>query len=285
MKRFKKVKNFPHPDPRVLPMKIRSGKDQAWYAIHPLHEKGKSPAYLVAIKRQGLTVSRLFTASVHDSEQAALQAARQWRDRVLALLPPMTYRQMRTLVRRNNTSGIPGVTRVQKASGIYWIASGTADGKDKIKKSFNVNTYGEEGAKQKALDARRQMLQAVDGKFWVATAASLDFTTQTFDDPQTLVGNDALVWDDRTQEQFLARPRAEGLIGKPRTPPVRKCEYASLPAPVWEATHIAADGKRIIRRFSVAKYGDKAAECLAQEAYARLKEKFPGGRQSEHGIR
>lgn len=257
-------------------MKLRSGKDQAWYAIHPFHEKGKSPGYLVAIKRQGLVVSRLFTVSAHGSDQAALHAARQWRDRVLALLPPMTYRQMRTLVRRNNTSGIPGVMRIQKASGTYWIASGAADGKDNIKKSFNVNTYGEEGAKQKAIDARRQMLQAVQDKFWVATAASRDLTTQTFNDPKTLVGDDALVWDDRTQKQFLARLRAEGLIGKPPTPPVRKREYASFSAPVWEATHTAADGKRIIRRFSVAKYGDKAAECLAQEAYARLKEEFPG---------
>ncbi len=264
-------------------MKIRTGKDKAWYCINRVQEGTKSPAYFVAIKRQGLHVARRFAASVHGGEEEAFKAAQEWRDRVLALLPPMTYRQLQTLVRDSNNSGIPGVGRADTPKGPYWTARIGAAGQ-KTTKAFSVKKYGEENAKQMAIEARRQMLQTTQDKFWVATEASLELTVQAFADPKALAANDALVWDDSAQERFLDRLRAEGLIGKPPTPNVRKRYYASLSGPVWEARYVTIEGKRIIRRFLIAKHGDKEAERLAWHAYDRLIEEFSPPKPSMSSI-
>lgn len=252
-------------------MKIRIGKDKAWYGINRVQEGTKSPAYYVAIKRHGLQLSKHFATSLHGGEEGAFRAAQEWRDRILALLPPMTYRQLRTLVRRNNTSGVPGVWRTEKHSCAYWVATSELGGK-KQTRHFNVNEHGEEGARQMAIKARQQMLQAVPDRFWVATEASRDLAVQAFDNSSDSTASDAVMWDDATKERILARLRAEGLIGKPSVSPVQKRYFLSMSGSVWEATHVASDGKRTVRRFSVAKYGEAEAERLAWQAYERLKE-------------
>ncbi len=264
-------------------MKIRTGKDKAWYCINRVQVGKKSPSYLVTVKRQGINVTKHFSVSVLGGEEEAFKAAQEWRDRVLALLPPMTYRQLKTLVRANNNSGIPGVWRTNHPTCPYWMAC-IETGAQKRTRKFSVKKYGEENAKQMAIEARRQMLQTGQDKFWVATEASLDLTVQTFADPKELAANDALAWDDSVQEHFLERLRAEGLIGKPPTPQVRMRSCASLPGSIWEACYVTIEGTRIRRRFSVAKYGDKEAECLAWQAYDRLKEEFSSPQSSVSSI-
>lgn len=87
-------------------------------------------------------------------------------------------------------------------------------GKTQIR-SFSVKKYGEEQARQMAIEARRQMLQSVPDRFWVATEASLNLTRQTFDHPDALATGDTVVRDEAANERFLARLRVEGLIDQP----------------------------------------------------------------------
>ena len=268
-------------------MKLRTGKDKAWYGItrHPRDAK-ISPVYAAAIRRQGLQVNRYFAVSRYGSEEAALKAAQAWRDRVLALLPPMTYRQLCTRVRRNNTSGIPGIYRVVEPSYVCWKAIVGLEGKAQVR-AFSVKKYGEEQARQMAIEARRQMLQSVPDRFWLATEASLDLTRQTFDDPDALTSDNAVVWDEAAKERFLERLRVEGLIDQPHVPPVQKRHFASRKekGPIWQARYIAPGGKKILRQFSIAKYGDKEAERLAWQAYERLKEEFSPKQPSPPPVR
>lgn len=267
-------------------MKIRAGKDKAWYGITRIpRDAKKSPVYAVSISRQSIQVSRYFAVSRYGGEEAAFKAAQEWRDRVLALLPPMTFRQLCARVRRNNTSGIPGIYRVVEPSYVCWKAMVEVAGKRQIR-AFSVKKYGEEEARQMAIEARRQMLQSVPDRFWVATEASLDLTTQTFDNPDALA-TDVVVWDEATKERFMARLRADGLIEQPHVPPVQKRHFASRKekGPIWQARYIASGGKKILRQFSIAKYGDKEAERLAWQAYERLKEEFSPAQPSRPPVR
>jgi hypothetical protein len=254
-------------------MKIRAGKSAAWYAISRTDDRRGGAVYIAAVKRQGLRVSKNFAVSVYGNEKAALKEARCWRDRVLALLPPMTYQRVRTVVRRNNTSGVPGVYRTVKASGAYWVASSESD-KGKKSKSFSVGTHGEEDARQLAIDARHSMLQSVPDKLWLATPASQELSASSRERSLAPPSECALTWSSRTKEDFLDRLRKEGLIGRSPTLPVRRRDYASLGGSVWEALYVTFDGKRIMRRFSVAKYGDKTARRLAEEAHVALEAEF-----------
>lgn len=251
-------------------MKTKAGKNQAWYAITRI-ESPQNPGYMVAVKRQGLQVSKQFSVSRYGNDnKATLNAARQWRDRVLALLPPMTSRQLRTLVRRNNTTGIPGIQRVVKEGArAYWVAVCEVERKRTFK-YFSIREHGEDGARQLAIEARQQMLQSVHSQLWLATPAARNLSARFFAPPTTQEDNTSLVWDSATKERFLAQLRAEGLIGKAPTPAVNRRHYASQAGPVWEASHIAPDGKKRIRRFSINKHGEEAAKHLAEQAYAQL---------------
>lgn len=268
-------------------MKIRTGKDKAWYGITRIQKDGKkSTVYAAAVTRQSLQVRRGFTVSRYGSEEGAFQAAQEWRDRVVALLPPTTYRQLRTLVRRNNTSGHPGIYRVVESSYVCWRAVVNVAGKTQAR-AFSVKKYGEEGARQMAIEARQQMLQSVPDRLWLATEAALDLTTQTFDNPEALATDNAVVWDEATKERFWERLRAEGLIDQPHVPPVQRRHFASRKekGPIWQARYFAPSGKKILRQFSVSKYGDEEAERLAWQAYEQLKEEFSPKRPSRTPVR
>jgi hypothetical protein len=256
-------------------MKIRTGKSAAWYAISDIKDRRGNRVYVVGIKRQGLTLSKRFAVSVYGDDQTALQEAQHWRDRVLALLPPTTYRQLRTMVRRNNTSGVPGVNRIVKASGAaFWVAACELENRKKSK-SFSVKKHGEEGARQLAMDARQSMLESVPNKMWLATHASQDLSASSCAGQSATTNDTALTWNSQAKEHFLARLREEGLIGQSAAPsPVRRRGYASLGGPLWEASYTTPDGKRIMRRFSIARYGEETAKRLADHAYANMKAEF-----------
>lgn len=250
-------------------MKTRAGKDTSWYAISRIGDRRGAPVFVAAVKRHGLRISKNFVVAAHGNEEAALTAARQWRDRVLALLPPMTYRQVHMRVRANCASGIPGVQRRVKRSGAYWVAAFESARQRQVK-HFSVAEHGEDGAKQLAIEARRTMLQSVEDKVWLATPAAKALSAQSSAAVDVAPDSNELVWDEETQERLLKELRDEGLITTPSRPSVARHDFASQVGPVWQATYVTPAGKRIVRRFSVGKYGEAKAQRLAEEAFANL---------------
>ena len=124
-------------------------------------------AWKVCLKRKVKIVHKHFTDSAYGGTAQALAAAIAWRDETEAKHSTASYAiWKRELMRRTNTTGLVGIYRgsnpkIRNGRVIefyYWQAywSG-ADGK-RISKTFSINKYGEEAAKELAIEARREGL-------------------------------------------------------------------------------------------------------------------------------
>ena len=113
-------------------------------------------AWFVSVRRQGRTLTRRFSDEVYGSEEAARIMAVAWRDAALLLVPPRTHQQGRTLVRKNNTSGIAGVYRDEKRG--IWEAI-LRRGDKAYHKTFQDKIHGEPQAKALAVAAREELLR------------------------------------------------------------------------------------------------------------------------------
>ncbi len=242
----------------------------SWVADH----RGRS-AWQVKVARQGIRATRSFSPSRHGGKAAALLAARAWRDQVLKQLPPMTNRQLRTVVRRNNTSGIPGVWRIVRGNAVRWQASLSRSGQKALCASFSVAEFGEEGARQRAIEARHTFLQQQTDRFYALSPSSQALCVRDFGDAEQLTGGAMpLAWNPQIAQRQLDRLRQTGLLPAPgRTELVRR-DYPST-GPTWEATVKQADGRRKVRRFRVERYGEEEARRLAEEALAGIRSLQP----------
>ncbi|WP_440532375.1 AP2/ERF family transcription factor [Variovorax sp. YR566] len=65
------------------------------------------------------------------------------------------------ILRKNNSSGIPGVSCIMNADGSprYWLAKTGGIGRRSISQSFSVKTHGNEKARLLAIAARKEQLQ------------------------------------------------------------------------------------------------------------------------------
>lgn len=131
-------------------------------------------AWKVAVRRAGQYIHQYFADAAHGGTAQALAAALAWRDQTVAELTGVDYAVWRReLMLPTNTSGIVGVSRgfVLKKRGkrtvkfamwtAYWQ---NANGK-RSTRSFSVNKYGEEEAKQMAISAREEGMQDVVRQF------------------------------------------------------------------------------------------------------------------------
>lgn len=103
----------------------------------------------------------MFSDSSFGGKQQALSAALEYRD-VLIIAPSPAEHNLwhRTIIRRNNTSGIPGVGLYKGTSGTEkWVAYWINENGIKASRSFSVNIYGKRQAKQLAIAERQRQLK------------------------------------------------------------------------------------------------------------------------------
>ena len=121
----------------------------------------------VHLRRNGRVFQKKFFECRYNGELATLQLARAWRDAIIAQHAPILMTQFCAIVRSNNTSGVAGVTRNIKTQRrkngtvsryVCWDAAIPLGNGKRRYRTFNVNKYGEEGAKQRAVEARLQGL-------------------------------------------------------------------------------------------------------------------------------
>lgn len=135
------------------------------YSISPARAKsGNIWAWHVSIQRQGRSIKRNFSFIQHGGQAAALLVAVAYRDENIRLHPPMTKLQFRTTLRSTNTSGIAGVKRVQRKNYAIWEARTRLPGRY-LSKNFSVAVYGEEDARQKAIEERQRQLAQVENAY------------------------------------------------------------------------------------------------------------------------
>ncbi|MEJ7805568.1 MAG: AP2/ERF family transcription factor, partial [Telluria sp.] len=159
---------------RAIPTKHASDK----IGIFRLFSRARGGYYFhVTLRRDGKIFQKDFFEKRCGGRRSALKLAQAWRDTIIVEHPAMSMAKFCSIVRSNNTSGIPGVCRAVKgrsaknvkvALRAYWRASiPLGDGKSRIQ-NFSVRTYGEEEAKQLAIDARMHALRELEGMAYKA---------------------------------------------------------------------------------------------------------------------
>jgi len=117
----------------------------------------------------------------HGGRQPAFQAAKLCRDALVTAHPPLSKPAYCAIRKKNNRSGISGLMRVdtwqvhngRRSRRLHWEAQWPiGNGKARHQK-FSITKYGEEGAKRKALAARRAALKALATQTFPSVKASL----------------------------------------------------------------------------------------------------------------
>ena len=78
------------------------------------HETSSTHCWRVMIQRQSQLYRRNFSDGPHGGSEQALRAAQQYQDRVIADHPPLVMPDYCAILKKNNRSGISGLTRVER---------------------------------------------------------------------------------------------------------------------------------------------------------------------------
>lgn len=125
------------------------------------------------LSRSGTFHSKCFPDLKHGGSAKALAAALKWRDEI-ARKNVLNFREFNAQKHSNNTSGMPGVHRVQLAAqplGSWQAKIRLADGR-KITRTFAVKKFGEKDAYRRAVAARKAMLDALDDRLYLKSATA-----------------------------------------------------------------------------------------------------------------
>ncbi len=120
----------------------------------------------VTLQRKREIIGKTFSDGVYGGKRKALKAAVEYRDTLLAQDEPFEYQLwVRTRLRKNNTSGIPGVGRYEVIDNpgtgrrrAFWQAKWTDANGDERTRKFSVLRYGERLAKRLAIAEREYQL-------------------------------------------------------------------------------------------------------------------------------
>jgi hypothetical protein len=137
------------------------------------HDRSRTHAWRVTIQRQGKIHVGHFSDGVYGGKKKALGAAREFRDQLVAKHPPLSRRDYCSILRRNNRSGLAGVsfhtevidTERGPVERRFWIARLPLEPwRTKLAK-FSVAKYGPEEAFRRAVKARKAALARLAGNF------------------------------------------------------------------------------------------------------------------------
>ncbi|MFT4822431.1 MAG: hypothetical protein ACI9DH_001106 [Halioglobus sp.] len=134
-------------------------------------------AWRVSLCRYGRRHVKNFPDKKYGSRSQALEGAQIFRDEFLLTHPPISRKEVCSTIRSNNSSGITGVCTYAKRhrrrdnsvkENWYWEASWPNERGESIKSVFSVNTYGDTMARQMAIRARLEGIEALQGAFWAS---------------------------------------------------------------------------------------------------------------------
>ena len=119
-------------------------------------------AWLVQVQRKNRIMIKMFSDNLFGGKNRALTAACQYRDALIVAASPAAHNHWRrTILRRNNTSGIPGVSLCKRPSGTErWVAYWGDENGIRRSRSFAVSIHGDK-AKEFAIAERLQQLQRI----------------------------------------------------------------------------------------------------------------------------
>ncbi|WP_191487331.1 AP2 domain-containing protein [Pseudomonas sp. FEN] len=130
--------------------------------IFPIFNGQGLCAWKVEVVRGGTRLGGVFSVAEYGGEAAARSMAESYRNALVLKRPPSLSYEERQRLMPHNTSGHPGVIRVETNNTGYWRASTRIHGYS-LSRSFSVRRHGEEQAKRLALHERERQL-ALCGK-------------------------------------------------------------------------------------------------------------------------
>ena len=154
------------------------------YAISRIDDdKHNTHAWRISVRRQGKLHVKTFPDKKHAGKGRALILAKQHRDELVEKFPPTTRQQFCSTLRAHNRTGISGVCTytkpyvlrdgtVRKTS--YWEANWPNGDCENVSASFSIKTYGEDKAKQLAIQARAAGLRSVKGIYWASARGAIE---------------------------------------------------------------------------------------------------------------
>lgn len=141
-------------------------------------------AWKVTISRPGGKVYRDFSFIQYGGRDTALLVAQAYRDEIIRSYPPLTKRQLCTKLRSTNSSGIAGVKRVQRSENYAFWEAVTSLPDRNLTKKFSVNVYGEEGARQKAIEERQRQLACVENAYYLHSLEARELYANLGEEPE-----------------------------------------------------------------------------------------------------
>lgn len=121
-------------------------------------DRNGTHGWVVFAQRRRQVFTKHFSDGMHGGKREAYRAARKYRGRLIDEHIGLTRAEYASILRRNNTSGVPGVCKY--GSG-HWVAFWpTVPGKTRRVK-FSVAKYGEKKAFELAVAARRRALEGL----------------------------------------------------------------------------------------------------------------------------
>lgn len=139
---------------------------------------GSPYAWKLDIQRSGKVHIHLFDFAEYGGEAQALDAAEKMRNQLVLKMPQAFTYENRQRLMPHNTSGHPGVYRVQSNNIDYWRATTRIHGYN-LSKSFRVDRYGDEQAKELALQERERQLTLCNEPYDVAMEKLQQHFSQT----------------------------------------------------------------------------------------------------------
>ncbi|MDP2785099.1 MAG: AP2 domain-containing protein [Sulfurimicrobium sp.] len=137
------------------------------------NEINRTHAWFVIVQRNNNIMRKMFSDGTYGGKRKALQAATSFHAQLLAGVSQYEYQiQRRSILRRNNRSGIPGVARYDKIDNpktgrrvVFWLAHWVDEHGASCKRKFSVLLHGERKAKQLAIAEReRQLIRVCEAK-------------------------------------------------------------------------------------------------------------------------
>lgn len=224
-----------------------------------MDDKGRD-IYVIKVNRQRKSVRKEFIVERYPSKEAAETAALAFRDRMLKEILPMTKRECTSILRKNNTSGIPGVAfqKSTNSAGLgYWVAYIQRPGQPMERKGFSVKKFGSEKAFEMAVAARQEMLKQTSG--WMSKHPR---SAPRPDTPEPVVESLAV---PPIMQRPVQKTHKETLLARRVT---RQCVLSNgdvIQRRYRVAVFRFPDGRTKLRQFSISRYGELDALLLAIE--------------------
>jgi AP2 domain len=133
------------------------------------HDASSTHCWRVTVQRRKRIFVCDFSDGRHGGRQRAFQAAHLYRDKLVKAYPPLSKAAYCAIRKKNNRSGISGLTRVdtwqvqngRRSRRLYWEAQWPIGHRKAQHKKFSITKYGEEEAYLRAFTARATALKAL----------------------------------------------------------------------------------------------------------------------------